>query len=139
MSKIENTNEQNDFFALWEISIDNYFSSLEKSTTQYNHALSNLILDYSKTWNNLMDLSIDVFKEYFFKTGNKSHLPSSFHKTIKEFDRDVSKSFESQKAILTATIDVARNNLKALNDNSASCANTNKNLIDSWVTINPKN
>ena len=139
MSKIENTSEQNDFFAIWKENTDNYFSSLEKATTQYNHALSNLVSDHSKAWNNSIDSSIDVVKEFVHKTGRKTSIPTSFARTVIDLERDFIKSIEVHKIISVSTIEAARNHLKAINENSISFANSSKNLIDSLITVNPKN
>ena len=139
MSKIENVSNIADFSTIWKTSSDNYFSNVEKASLQYNSAISSLISDYSKTLNNSSKSCIGVFRDYVQKSGRKAAIPISFAKTIQDFDRNLTKSFEANKIISVSTLEISRNNLKAVNEISSSIVNSSKNLIDALISISPRN
>jgi hypothetical protein len=141
MSKVvENMRgNQKDIYSVWKDNIENFYSNIEKSIPQFHQATTNLFQEYVEAWSNIATSIIDIQKEYATKAGIKSNLPEVSMKVMHDTTEEINKSFSVQNKISIASIDAAKQNIKAWNDNSSAFADLNKSILDSMIySVNPK-
>lgn len=141
MSKVVDNmrGNQKDIYSVWKDNIENYYSNIEKSIPQFHQASTNLFQEYVEAWSNIATSIVDIQKEYATKAGIKSNLPEASMKVMHDTTEEINKSFSVQNKISIASIDAAKQNIKAWNDNTSTFADLNKSIIDSMIySVNPK-
>ena len=141
MSKTEQISKEQtkDNFAAFQQSSNKYFADIENSKQRYQQATSDLQDEYIKAWKNVVNANISLQKEFANKTGFNSNLPEATQNVIENITESVVKTRSVRDQIAVATIEAAKKNIKAWNDNANTFADLNRNIMQSWIsTCTPK-
>jgi len=136
MSKTEQISKEQtkDNFAAFQQSSNKYFADVENSKQRYQQATSDLQDEYIKAWKNVVNANISLQKEFVNKTGFNSNLPEATQNLIENITKNVIKTRSVRDQIAVATIDTAKKNIKAWNDNANTFADLNRNIMQSWIS-----
>jgi hypothetical protein len=134
MSKNEQTPGTKDVFSVYEENVDKIFSSIRNSVPQYHQSITNVQQEYLQAYENIVDSTIALQKEYAKKAGMTTNIPQATLKVIHDTTEEFVKAASIQNQITLATIDATQQNIKTFNDNAKSFADLNKNIIQSWIT-----
>ncbi len=141
MSKTEQISKEQtkDNFAAFQQSSNKYFADIENSKQRYQQATSDLQDEYIKAWKNVVNANISLQKEFANKTGFNSNLPEATQNLIENITKNVIKTRSVRDQITVATIEAAKKNIKAWNDNANTFADLNRNIMQSWISaLTPK-
>ena len=135
MSKNETTQgNSKDLFSTYHENVDKLFKGLRQSVPQYHQSITNVQQEYLQAFENIVDSTIILQKEYAKKSGIAANIPEAtlkiIHDTTEEFVR--SDSLQNQMAL--ATIDATQQNIKTFNDNVKSFADLNRSILQSWIS-----
>ncbi len=135
MSKNETTkvNSKN-LFSVYQENVNRMFNGVKKSVPQYHQSITNVQQEYLQAFENIIDSSIILQKEFVIKSGIVSDVPSATLKVIDDTTEEFVKASSINNQIVLATIDAAQQNIKTFNDNAKSFANLNKNILQSWIS-----
>ena len=136
MSKTEQISKEQtkDNFAAFQQSSNKYFADIENSKQRYQQATSDLQDEYIKAWKNVVNANISLQKEFANKTGFNSNLPEATQNVIENITESVIKTRSVRDQIAVATIEAAKKNIKAWNDNANTFADLNRNIMQSWIS-----
>ena len=136
MSKTEQISKEQtkDNFAVIQQSSNKYFADIENSKQRYQQATSDLQDEYIKAWKNVVNANISLQKEFANKTGFNSNLPEATQNVIENITESVIKTRSVRDQIAVATIETAKKNIKAWNDNANTFADLNRNIMQSWIS-----
>ena len=135
MSKNETTkvNSKN-LFSVYQENVNRMFNGVKKSVPQYHQSITNVQREYLQAFENIIDSSIILQKEFVIKSGIVSDVPTATLKVIDDTTEEFVKASSIQNQIVLATIDATQQNIKTFNDNAKSFANLNKNILQSWIS-----
>ena len=135
MSKNETTkvNSKN-LFSVYQENVNRMFNGVKKSVPQYHQSITNVQQEYLQAFENIIDSSIILQKEFVIKSGIVSDVPTATLKVIDDTTEEFVKASSINNQIVLATIDAAQQNIKTFNDNAKSFANLNKNILQSWIS-----
>ena len=135
MSKNETTkvNSKN-LFSVYQENVNRMFNGVKKSVPQYHQSITNVQQEYLQAFENIIDSSIILQKEFVIKSGIVSDVPTTTLKVIDDTTEEFVKASSINNQIVLATIDAAQQNIKTFNDNAKSFANLNKNILQSWIS-----
>jgi spore coat polysaccharide biosynthesis protein SpsF (cytidylyltransferase family) len=91
--------------------------------------------EYLQAYENMVDSSITLQKEYVKKTGIAADIPEATLKVIHDTTEEFVKAASIQNQIALATIDVTQQNIKTFNDNAKAFADLNRNILQSWISV----
>ena len=135
MSKNETTKvNSKDIFSVYQENIDKMFNGVKKSVPQYHQSITNVQQEYLQAFENMVDSSIAIQKEFVIKAGIASDVPSTTLKVIDDTTEEIVKASSIQNQIVLASIDATQQNIKTFNDNAKSFVELNKNILQSWVS-----
>ena len=135
MSKNEQTQgTPKDAFSVYQQNVDKLFTSIKQSVPQYHQSITNVQQEYLQAYENIVDSSIALQKEYAKKFGIAANIPENAIKAIRNSTEEFAKAASMQNQIALATIDATQQNIKTFNDNAKSFADLNKNSLKSWIT-----
>jgi len=136
MSKTEQISKEQtkDNFAAFQQSSNKYFADVENSVQRYQQVTSDLQDEYIKAWKNVVNANISLQKEFANKTGFNSNLPEATQNVIENITESVIKTRSVRDQIAVATIEAAKKNIKAWNDNANTFADLNRNIMQSWLS-----
>ena len=136
MSKNEKTqNNSKDVFSAYQENVDRLFNGVKQSVPQYHQSITNVQQEYLQAYENMVDSSITLQKEYVKKTGIAADIPDATLKVIHDTTEEFVKAASIQNQIALATIDVTQQNIKTFNDNAKSFADLNRNILQSWISV----
>ena len=135
MSKNETTkvNSKN-LFSVYQENVNRMFNGVKKSVPQYHQSITNVQQEYLQAFENIIDSSIILQKEFVIKSGIVSDVPTATLKVIDDTTEEFVKASSIQNQIVLATLDATQQNIKTFNDNAKSFANLNKNILQSWIS-----
>jgi len=135
LSKNETTkvNSKN-LFSVYQENVNRMFNGVKKSVPQYHQSITNVQQEYLQAFENIIDSSIILQKEFVIKSGIVSDVPTATLKVIDDTTEEFVKASSINNQIVLATIDAAQQNIKTFNDNAKSFANLNKNILQSWIS-----
>jgi hypothetical protein len=135
LSKNETTkvNSKN-LFSVYQENVNRMFNGVKKSVPQYHQSITNVQQEYLQAFENIIDSSIILQKEFVIKSGIVSDVPTATLKVIDDTTEEFVKASSIQNQIVLATIDATQQNIKTFNDNAKSFANLNKNILQSWIS-----
>ena len=141
MSKNETTQKNpKDVFSAYQENVDRLFNGVKQSVPQYHQSITNVQQEYLQAYENMVDSSITLQKEYVKKTGIAADIPEATLKVIHDTTEEFVKAASIHNQIALATIDVTQQNIKTFNDNAKLFADLNKNILQSWISVfNTKN
>ena len=135
MSKNETTKvNSKDIFSVYQENIDKMFNGVKKSVPQYHQSITNIQQEYLQAFENMVDSSIAIQKEFVIKAGIASDVPSTTLKVIDDTTEEFVKASSIQNQIVLASIDATQQNIKTFNDNAKSFVELNKNILQSWIS-----
>ena len=135
MSKNETTKvNSKDIFSVYQENIDKMFNGVKKSVPQYHQSITNVQQEYLQAFENMVDSSIAIQKEFVIKAGIASDVPSTTLKVIDDTTEEIVKASSIQNQIVLASIDATQQNIKTFNDNAKSFVELNKNILQSWIS-----
>ena len=134
MSKNEQTPGAKDLFSVYQDNVDKLFSGIRHSVPQYHQSITNVQQEYLQAYENIVDSTITIQKEYAKKAGIAANIPQAALKVIHDTTEEFVKAASIQNQITLATIDATQQNIKTFNDNAKSFADLNKNILQSWIT-----
>ena len=136
MSKNETTQTNSkDVFSVYQENVDKLFNGIKKSVPQYHQSITNVQQEYLQAYENMVDSSITLQKEYVKKTGIAADIPEATLKVIHDTTEEFVKAASIQNQIALATIDVTQQNIRTFNDNAKAFADLNKNILQSWISV----
>jgi len=134
MSKNEQAPETKDMFSVYQENVDKIFSGIRHSVPQYHQSITNVQQEYLQAYENIVDSTITLQKEYAKKAGIATNIPQTTLKVIHDTTEEFVKATSIQNQITLATIDATQQNIKTFNDNAKSFADLNRNILQSWIS-----
>lgn len=136
MSKSETTKENSkDIFSIYQENVDKMFNGVRQSVPKYHQSITNVQQEYLQAFENMIDSSITLQKEFVVKAGIVSDVPSASLKVIDDTTEEIVKASSIQNQVLLASIDATQQNIKTFNDNAKSFVELNKNILQSWISV----
>ena len=123
-----------DIFSVYQENVDKMFNGVRKSVPQYHQSITNIQQEYLQAFENMVDSSIAIQKEFVIKAGIASDVPSTTLKVIDDTTEEFVKASSIQNQIVLASIDATQQNIKTFNDNAKSFVELNKNILQSWIS-----
>ncbi|MBS3922429.1 MAG: hypothetical protein KGZ37_04680 [Nitrosarchaeum sp.] len=134
MSKNEQTPGAKDVFSVYQESIDKIFTGIRQSVPQYHQSITNVQQEYLQAYENVVDSTITLQKEYAKKFGIAANIPQATLKVMNDTTEEFVKAASIHNQITLATIDATQQNIKTFNDNAKSFADLNRNILQSWIS-----
>ncbi|MCV0392427.1 MAG: hypothetical protein K5790_03915 [Nitrosopumilus sp.] len=135
MSKNETTTgNTKDVFSVYQENVDKLFTGIKQSVPQYHQSITNVQQEYLQAYENIVDSTITLQKEYAKKAGVATNIPEATLKVIRDTTEEFVKAASIQNQVALATIDATQQNIKTFNDNAKSFADLNRNILQSWIT-----
>ena len=135
MSKNEQTQgTPKDVFSVYQQNVDKFFTSIKQSVPQYHQSITNVQQEYLQAYENIVDSSFTMQKEFVRKSGIAANIPEATLKVIRDTTDEFVKAASMQNQIALATIDATQQNIKTFNDNAKSFADLNQNILQSWIS-----
>jgi hypothetical protein len=139
MSTQQPRDSQKDVYAVSQQNVDKYFNGIKQSVPRYHQSVTNVQQEYLEAWENVINSTIALQKEYATKAGVNTNVPSATLKAIRDTTEEVVKAYDVQNKVTLAAIDATQQNIKTFNDNAKAFADLNKNILQSWIsTFAPK-
>ena len=133
-NKPTTTANPKDIFSVYQQNVDKIFSGIKQSVPQYHQSITNVQQEYLQAFENVVDSSITLQKEYAKKAGIATNIPEATLKVIRDTTEELTKAASIQNQVALATIDATQQNIKTFNDNAKSFADLNKNILQSWIS-----
>jgi len=134
MSNESNKTVENDVFSTVEETVQEQVKSAEKSFPNYQTSVTSLQQEYTEAFQNIVDSTIALQREFANKTGINTALPEATESAVNKTNEQISKVQDVQNKIALATIDATRQNIKTFNENATAFADLNKGVLQSWLT-----
>jgi hypothetical protein len=134
MSNESNKTVENDVFSTVEGTVQEQVKSAEKSFPNYQTSVTSLQQEYTEAFQNIVDSTITLQREFANKTGINTALPEATESAVNKTNEQISKVQDVQNKVALATIDVTRQNIKTFNENAKAFADLNKSVMQSWIT-----
>ena len=134
MSNESNKTVENDVFSTVEETVQEQVKSAEKSFPNYQTSVTSLQQEYTEAFQNIVDSTIALQREFANKTGINTALPQATESAVNKTNEQISKVQDVQNKMALATIDATRQNIKTFNENAKAFADLNKSVMHSWIT-----
>ncbi|NWK04492.1 hypothetical protein HX833_00125 [Marine Group I thaumarchaeote] len=134
MSNESNKTVKNDVFSTVEDTVEKQINTTEKSFPNYQTSVTSLQQEYTEAYQNIVDSTIALQREFANRTGINTALPEATENVVNKTNEQISKVQDVQNKIALATIDATRQNIKTFNENAKAFADLNKGVLQSWVT-----
>jgi uncharacterized membrane-anchored protein YhcB (DUF1043 family) len=131
---MSNESVKNDVFATVEETVEKQVKSVEKSFPNYQTSVTSLQQEYTEAFQNIVDSTIALQREFANKTGINTALPEATESAVNKTNEQISKVQDVQNKMTLATIDATRQNIKTFNENAKAFADLNKSVMHSWIT-----
>ena len=122
-------------FSKYQENVDKMFNSVKRSVPRYHQSSTNIQQELLQSFENMVDLSIMIQKEFVKKVGIASNTPTSILNVIDDTSEEFVNATSIQNQIMLTTIDAAQQNIKTYNDNVKSFADLNKNILESCISV----
>ncbi|MBL7001924.1 MAG: hypothetical protein ISR80_04120 [Nitrosopumilus sp.] len=134
MSNETTTKNSKDVFSVYQQNVDKLFTGIKQSVPQYHQSITNVQQEYLQAYENIVDSTITLQKEYAKKAGIAANIPEATLKVIHDTTEEFVKAASIQNQVALATIDATQQNIKTFNDNAKSFADLNRNILQSWIS-----
>ena len=128
------TKNPTDVFSVYQENVDKLFNGIKQSVPQYHQSITNVQQEYLQAYENIVDSTITIQREYAKKAGIATSIPEATLKVIHDTTEEFVKAASIQNQITLATIDATQQNIKTFNDNAKSFADLNRNILRSWIS-----
>jgi len=112
MSNESNKTVKNDVFSTVEETVQEQVKSAEKSFPNYQTSVTSLQQEYTEAFQNIIDSTIALQREFANKTGINTALPEATESAVNKTNEQINKVQDVQNKIALATIDATRQNIK---------------------------
>jgi len=133
-NEITTTRNSKDVFSVYRQNVDKLFNGIKQSVPQYHQSITNVQQEYLQAYENIVDSTITLQKEYVTKAGIATNIPEATLKVIHDTTEEIVKAASIQNQVALATIDVTQQNIKTFNDNAKSFADLNRSIMQSWIS-----
>ena len=116
MSNETTTKNSKDVFSVYQTNVDKLFNGIKQSVPQYHQSITNVQQEYLQAYENVVDSTITLQKEYAKKAGIATNIPEATLKVIHDTTEEFVKAASIQNQIALATIDATQQNIKTFND-----------------------
>jgi uncharacterized protein Yka (UPF0111/DUF47 family) len=123
-----------DMFSKYQENVDKIFNNVKRAVPRYHQSSTNIQQELLQSFENMVDLSIMIQKEFVKKVGIASNTPTSILNVIDDTSEEFVKATSIQNQIMLTTIDATQQNIQTYNDNVKSFADLNKNILESWIS-----
>ena len=123
-----------DVFSVYQQNVDKLFNGFKQSVPQYHQSITNVQQEYLQAYENIVDSTITLQREYAKKAGIATNIPEATLKVIHDTTEEFVKAASIQNQVVLATIDATQQNIKTFNDNAKSFADLNRNILQSWIS-----
>ena len=120
--------------SVYQTNVDKLFNGIKQSVPQYHQSITNVQQEYLQAYENIVDSTITLQKEYAKKAGIATNIPEATLKVIHDTTEEFVKAASIQNQVVLATIDATQQNIKTFNDNAKSFADLNRNILQSWIS-----
>ena len=134
MSTTEKTTSSKDAYGVAQQNVDKFFDGIKQQVPRYHQSVTNVQQEYLDAFENIINSSITLQKEFARKAGVTTNVPEAALKAIKDTTEEVVKATSIQNQIALAAIDATQQNIKTFNDNAKAFADLNKNILQSWIS-----
>jgi len=134
MSNESNKTVENDVFSTVEETVQEQVKSAEKSFPNYQTSVTSLQQEYTEAFQNIVDSTIALQREFANKTGINTALPEATENAVNKTNEQINKVQDVQNKVALATIDATRQNIKTFNENAKAFVDLNKSVMQSWLT-----
>jgi hypothetical protein len=124
-----------DVFSAYQENVDKLFIGIRQSVPQYHQSITNVQQEYLQAYENIVDSTISLQKEYAQKAGIAANIPEATLKMIHDTTEEFVKAASIQNQVTLATMDSTQQNIKTFNDNVKSFADLNRNILQSWISV----
>jgi len=131
---MSNESTKKDVFSTVEATVDKQVNAAEKSFPNYQTSVTSLQQEYTEAFQNVVESTIALQREFANKTGINTALPEATEDAVRKSNEQIGKVQDVQTKIALATIDATRQNIKTFNENAKAFADLNKSVMQSWVT-----
>ena len=134
MSNETTTKNSKDIFSVYQQNVDKLFNGIKQAVPQYHQSITNVQQEYLQAYENIVDSTITLQREYAKKAGIATNIPEATLKVIRDTTEEFVKAASIQNQVALATIDATQQNIKTFNDNAKSFADLNRNVLQSWIS-----
>jgi len=134
MSNESTKTVKNDVISSVEETVKEQIKSAEKSFPNYQTSVTSLQQEYTEAFQNIIDSTIALQREFANKTGINTALPEATESAVNKTNEQISKVQDVQNKVALATIEATRQNIKTFNENAKAFAELNKSVMQSWIT-----
>ena len=131
---MSNESVKNDVFATVEETVEKQVKTVERSFPNYQTSVTSLQQEYTEAFQNIVDSTIALQREFANKTGINTALPEATESAVNKTNEQINKVQDVQNKMALATIDATRQNIKTFNENAKAFVDLNKSVMQSWVT-----
>lgn len=128
------TTSSKDVYDVTEQNVDKFFNGIKQHVPRYHQSVTNVQQEYLDAFENVINSSITLQKEFARKAGITTNVPEAALKAIKDTTEEIVKINSMQNQIALAAIDATQQNIKTFNDNTKAFADLNKNIVQSWIS-----
>lgn len=123
-----------DIFTVYQQNVDKYLDSVKRSVPAYHQSITNAQQECVDAYENVMDSTITMQKEFAKQAGITTSVPEATLKVIREVAQEAINTTTVNNQMVVATIDTARQSIKVFNDNVKAYADLNKSIVQSWIS-----
>lgn len=124
-----------DVFSAYQENVDKLFMGIRQSVPQYLQSITNVQQEYLQAYENIVDSTISLQKEYAQKAGIAANISEATLKIIHDTTEEFVKATSIQNQVTLATMDSTQQNIKTFNDNVKSFTDLNRNILQSWISV----
>ena len=136
MSKTNTTPvNSKDIFSKYQENMDKMFNNVKRSVPVYHQSTTNVQQEFLQSFENMVNLSIPIQKEFVEKMGITSNIPVPILHVIDNLSEEFVKVTSVQNQIILTIFDAIQQNIKISNDNVKSFTDLNKNILYSWISV----
>jgi|TARA_B100001105_G_scaffold61938_1_gene48022 hypothetical protein len=136
LSKINTTPvNSKDIFFKYQENMDKMFNNVKRSVPVYHQSTTNVQQEFLQSFENMVNLSIPIQKEFVEKMGITSNIPVPILHVIDNLSEEFVKVTSVQNQIILTIFDAIQQNIKISNDNVKSFTDLNKNILYSWISV----
>ena len=129
----ENTEKNNNFQLLDKIT-SQHFSEIEHNIPHFQQILFDLQNEYYKIWKNSFNSNLSLFKEFASKSKYNYSTSTPLHSIISNLHEEATKYRDTYNKIVVSTIETSKKNAKTWNDNAKSFEESNKKIMQFWMS-----
>lgn len=122
-----------------QLNFGKFFDEADKLIRQYHQLATGLQCECLASCRKVVESTIAFQRDFFDKSNLNLPANETYQKMMYESADAASKVLVTQNQITTNMLETARQNIKAINDNSTGIADLNSAMMQSWISFwNPK-